>query len=198
MIFCVENEVDAKFDFDIEQIAHSVCEEVLKSENFPEEAQIGEIVVADVQGVHVPAEANHGKLLDGMPLGGVNMLGRKGGGVRPYGVLRKAHGQAELHAGKARVKVLRPDVIHGNVEHVHLLQQGETAQESIERVPVRDFFDIVQVKVFRIRIRAERTPAVRFRGRRSEKRGKKQQKQQHGSGAHRNSGPPFLLSENPD
>lgn len=51
MIFCVENEVDAKFDFDIEQIARSVCEEVLKSENFPEEAQIN-MLITDDEGIH--------------------------------------------------------------------------------------------------------------------------------------------------
>ncbi|MCR5102414.1 MAG: rRNA maturation RNase YbeY [Butyrivibrio sp.] len=51
MIFYVENEVDAKFDFDIEELGKMVCEAVLKEENFPYEAEINMTITGD-EGIH--------------------------------------------------------------------------------------------------------------------------------------------------
>ena len=51
MIFCVDNEVSAKFGFDIEQTARMVCEAVLKSENCPEEVAVN-MLITDDDGIH--------------------------------------------------------------------------------------------------------------------------------------------------
>jgi len=51
MIFCVENEVEAEFDFDIEEVAKKVCEKVLESENCPEEVEVN-MLITDDDGIH--------------------------------------------------------------------------------------------------------------------------------------------------
>lgn len=51
MIFCVENEVEAEFDFDIEEVAKSVCKAVLESEGCPEEVEIN-MLITDDEGIH--------------------------------------------------------------------------------------------------------------------------------------------------
>ncbi len=51
MIFCVENEVDAKFSFDIEEIGSAVAKEVLKNENCPFDVQIS-LLITDDDGIH--------------------------------------------------------------------------------------------------------------------------------------------------
>ncbi len=47
MIFCVENEVDAKFDFDIEELAKTVAEAVLQEEKCEYEVEINLIITDD-------------------------------------------------------------------------------------------------------------------------------------------------------
>jgi probable rRNA maturation factor len=51
MIFYVENEVSAEFDFDIEELSKQVCEAVLKEENCPFEAEIN-MTITDDEGIH--------------------------------------------------------------------------------------------------------------------------------------------------
>ena len=50
MIFFVENEVDAVFDFDIEELASSVAKAVLESEGCPFEVQAG-LIITDDEGI---------------------------------------------------------------------------------------------------------------------------------------------------
>lgn len=50
MIFYVENEVDAKFDFDIEELAKTVAGAVLKSEGFTDEPEIN-LTITDDDGI---------------------------------------------------------------------------------------------------------------------------------------------------
>ena len=47
MIFCVEKEVEAEFDFDLESVAKLVCEAVLESENCPEEVEVNMLITDD-------------------------------------------------------------------------------------------------------------------------------------------------------
>ena len=51
MIFFVENEVDAMFDFDPEKIAKEVCEAVLKEEGCPYDVEIN-MIITDDDGIH--------------------------------------------------------------------------------------------------------------------------------------------------
>ncbi len=51
MIFCVENEVEAKFTFDIDEVAKKVAEEVLRTENCPFDVQIS-LLITDDDGIH--------------------------------------------------------------------------------------------------------------------------------------------------
>ncbi len=51
MTFYVENEVDAQFDFDIEEIGRKVCEAVLKEEKCPFDVEI-EMLITDDDGIH--------------------------------------------------------------------------------------------------------------------------------------------------
>ena len=51
MTFYVENEVDAKFDFDIEQLAMEVAGEVLKEEGCSYDVEIG-LTITDDAGIH--------------------------------------------------------------------------------------------------------------------------------------------------
>ena len=50
MIFYVENEVDAQFDFDIEEVARTVSEEVLRQEGCTHEVEIS-LTVTDDDGI---------------------------------------------------------------------------------------------------------------------------------------------------
>ncbi|WP_026525692.1 rRNA maturation RNase YbeY [Butyrivibrio sp. MB2005] len=50
MIFFVENETDAKFDFDIEEVAKSVAEMALKKENCPFDVQLS-LLITDDEGI---------------------------------------------------------------------------------------------------------------------------------------------------
>ncbi len=50
MIFCVDNEVDAKFDFDIEELSSAVAKEVLKSEGCDLDVQIS-LLITDDEGI---------------------------------------------------------------------------------------------------------------------------------------------------
>ena len=50
MIFYVDNETEASFSFDIEELSKSVAEAVLKSENCPFEAQIS-LLITDDEGI---------------------------------------------------------------------------------------------------------------------------------------------------
>ncbi|MCH4192570.1 MAG: rRNA maturation RNase YbeY [Butyrivibrio sp.] len=47
MIFFIENEVDAEFDFDPEEIARSVCEAVLQEESCPWDVEVNMIITDD-------------------------------------------------------------------------------------------------------------------------------------------------------
>lgn len=51
MIFYVENEVDAKFDFDIEEIAKTVSAAVLEEEKCPFDVEIN-LTITDDDGIH--------------------------------------------------------------------------------------------------------------------------------------------------
>jgi len=51
MIVNIENLIDAKFDFDYEKIAISVCEEVLRQENCPFDCEIN-ITITDNNDIH--------------------------------------------------------------------------------------------------------------------------------------------------
>lgn len=51
MIFYVEDEVDAKFDFDFEEVAKTVCEAVLKEESCPFDVEIN-LLITDDEGIH--------------------------------------------------------------------------------------------------------------------------------------------------
>lgn len=50
MIFFVDNEVDAAFEFDIEELARKVAAEVLRSENCPFDVQIS-LLITDDEGI---------------------------------------------------------------------------------------------------------------------------------------------------
>ena len=50
MIFYVENETDAKFDFDIEEVANLVAKKVLETEGFDREAEVG-LTITDDEGI---------------------------------------------------------------------------------------------------------------------------------------------------
>lgn len=50
MTFCVDNEMNAEFPFDIDETIKSVCEAVLKEENCPYEVQIN-VVLTDNEGI---------------------------------------------------------------------------------------------------------------------------------------------------
>ena len=50
MTFYVENEVNAEFDFDIEELAKAVCQAVLEEEKFPYEAEIS-LTITDDDGI---------------------------------------------------------------------------------------------------------------------------------------------------
>ena len=50
MTFCVDNEMNAEFPFDIEETIKSVCEAVLKEEKCPYEVQIN-VVLTDNEGI---------------------------------------------------------------------------------------------------------------------------------------------------
>ena len=51
MIFYVENEVDAKFDFDFEEVAKTVCDAVLRAEKCPFDVEIN-LLITDDEGIH--------------------------------------------------------------------------------------------------------------------------------------------------
>ena len=51
MTFYVENEVDAKFDFDFEELTRTVAEAVLKEENCDYEVEIS-LTITDDEGIH--------------------------------------------------------------------------------------------------------------------------------------------------
>ncbi|WP_026508022.1 rRNA maturation RNase YbeY [Butyrivibrio sp. MC2013] len=51
MIFSVDNETGAAFDFDIEEVARTVCKAVLDSEGCPEEVEIN-MLITDDEGIH--------------------------------------------------------------------------------------------------------------------------------------------------
>lgn len=51
MIFYVENEVGAEFDFDIEELARMVSEKVLESESCSYDTEIG-LTITDDKGIH--------------------------------------------------------------------------------------------------------------------------------------------------
>nr|WP_297704770.1 rRNA maturation RNase YbeY [uncultured Butyrivibrio sp.] len=50
MIFCVENEVDASFDFDIEELAQTVAQAVLTEEKCDYEVEIN-LIITDDEGI---------------------------------------------------------------------------------------------------------------------------------------------------
>ena len=50
MIFCVENEVDASFDFDIEELAQTVAQAVLTGEKCDYEVEIN-LIITDDEGI---------------------------------------------------------------------------------------------------------------------------------------------------
>jgi probable rRNA maturation factor len=50
MIFCVENEVDARFDFDIEELGRTVAQAVLDEEKCPYEVEIC-LTITDDEGI---------------------------------------------------------------------------------------------------------------------------------------------------
>ena len=52
MIFYVENEVDAKFDFDIEEVAQLVASKVLEEEGCDHEVEIS-LIITDDEGIRV-------------------------------------------------------------------------------------------------------------------------------------------------
>ena len=51
MIFFIENEVNAEFDFDPEETARTVCEAVLKEENCPWDVEVN-MIITDDDGIH--------------------------------------------------------------------------------------------------------------------------------------------------
>ena len=51
MTFYVENEVDADFGFDIEELANSVANTVLKMEGCTAELEVG-LTITDSRGIH--------------------------------------------------------------------------------------------------------------------------------------------------
>ena len=71
MIFYIDNEVNAEFDFDIEELVNEVAEEVLKGEGFTYDAEVS-LIITDDEGIQEDGgECGQANPVPGVPVGGI-------------------------------------------------------------------------------------------------------------------------------